>query len=1505
MNANVIPQALHQALWLTVGTVERTAQGHTQLNLRCPGSAHSIGLFAHDLVITGVKIDGEDVEFEQRLSVYKHPDPTEGKQLTAQGAADLAEHSFYEYQRLVQKEAEPELIIQLPNRGDETDGAEAKAPEFESEDAKVQRDIDLVVTVAFAIEQPNCGLHFHGLYACTDNQLRRSRAWFPCVDVPLAACPFELHFTVPASHMAVSCGQLLKQAWSDNGKSRSFHYKLSIATPPQDIALAVGPFTAWQVALPTKAIHVKAADNNASVAAAAAAGSAAAGGSGHLGAPPTPLQTPPYSALRTPRTPVLLDAFGRGDSTITHFAPPETKLAADHTLKTLGLAFNMYETFLGCKFPYKALQTVVLPEGMAAEGMHSAAGLQILAGEMMVHERTVEQGIESRLAIAYAVAQQWFGVLMRPRTPADAWLVEGLAGYLHDLFLRRFLGKNELRYRRHKQRQAIYMADDGQAPPLYCKASPALQWGSMYGTEHLDPSGLRKWKATAVMWMLSAKVSEDIFKKQLERLAGAVANHLQQLQQGLGMNAGVDSEHDPRLLSSREFLRELGKGAGARKELSALSLRWINLRGLPHITAAFTYNKKRNSIELAVRQQGSEAAKRSTEQAAEQAAKEGSAVGLLRVLLKEHDHDNVQMVQLAAKPLLLQDLKVNTKPGARRGKKAGKKKKDEAAEAEDLDDDEQTQHEQEIEDAAAADRPPVQWVEMDPQMETLASTCLLQPDWMWAGQLERSKDTAAQSVAVAGLAALRPTTHTAVSALEHCLQNDQVYPRIRCEAAMALGTTASSDTEFAGLHALLKIFRARCHSSSASEQAHQIEQAQAGSNIGEFLVNETLPLAIACVRDEKGFSTPEAVEVLVDVLKHTDNRGSFYDNSSMLAAALEALGHLRLPDIKGLQPVVKQLDRFLAREKVLPSYHAVVAQAALRAFVELALSMRPAATSLISRVSGVCVEHSQAQWHPDLRRTAYDCLMRMAAAVAGLNATINLALDAIKLETSPLVRLGIMEDLQPITLQALRSPSLASPADPHSPPFQTQQHAQHAQHGTVPSTAERQDMAAGQVEQDTLLRLHSVFSQQHSVKLRHLAFMLLSRLGGLPPTLYRPLEEPEVVGPQEPASSLQTHAIGGGPAVSAKSGGRQGALSGPHGAVSGPHRMLSAEPSMRDLEEVTGKEIQSPFRVEATIEPRAPSSYPAEPHRPPGTAHPAAQPQQEGAPQRTQGQPAGPSRKRIKSASPAPALAASQEPGGPSGPAPVTAEELEAIMKGGGADQQPRPRRKKQKTDSAAAPSSQERSMSPAPINAAATAHHQQQQQQMRDQLTGPRHFAAPPNRDSSSAALARPHVQAGRGKQLEPEQQLDANRARVNTGTTGQQSARGESAASAAAASHQTGGTFVMPPPRVSGAAPAGQARLQQPQAAGQFGAARPAESYGGSVASDSAWGTEEERLERKRLKQEEKQRLKEMETSEEKAARRQAKRDKKARKSGRADTYSMADSAGGRTMDVSDITS
>ena len=80
----------------------------------------------------------------------------------------------------------------------------------------------------------------------------------------------------------------------------------------------------------------------------------------------------------------------------------------------------------------------------------------------------------------------------------------------------------------------------------------------------------------------------------------------------------------------------------------------------------------------------------------------------------------------------------------------------------------------------------MQWVEIDPQMETLAQVQLLQPDWMWAAQLEQSKDTAIQSAAVAGLAALRSTTHIVVSALSRCLQDAQVYPRCHLSSLLLL-----------------------------------------------------------------------------------------------------------------------------------------------------------------------------------------------------------------------------------------------------------------------------------------------------------------------------------------------------------------------------------------------------------------------------------------------------------------------------------------------------------------------------------------------------------------------------------------------------------------------------------------------------------------------------------------------------------------------------------------------
>lgn len=47
-----------------------------------------------------------------------------------------------------------------------------------------------------------------------------------------------------------------------------------------------------------------------------------------------------------------------------------------------------------------------------------------------------------------------------------------------------------------------------------------------------------------------------------------------------------------RLLGTRDFLKEVGRQGGFRKDITAFHLRWIIGRGCPHVTAAFTFHKQ-------------------------------------------------------------------------------------------------------------------------------------------------------------------------------------------------------------------------------------------------------------------------------------------------------------------------------------------------------------------------------------------------------------------------------------------------------------------------------------------------------------------------------------------------------------------------------------------------------------------------------------------------------------------------------------------------------------------------------------------------------------------------------------------------------------------------------------------------------------------------------------------------------------------------------------------------
>lgn len=92
-------------------------------------------------------------------------------------------------------------------------------------------------------------------------------------------------------------------------------------------------------------------------------------------------------------------------------------------------------------------------------------------------------GLRRRMQIVSGLSRVWFGAVVMPRTAADRWLMEGLAGWLESKIVGPFIGSNELRYRREQERRMVCAADDGVLPPL----CPRTGTPGLLGTEvHLQ-----------------------------------------------------------------------------------------------------------------------------------------------------------------------------------------------------------------------------------------------------------------------------------------------------------------------------------------------------------------------------------------------------------------------------------------------------------------------------------------------------------------------------------------------------------------------------------------------------------------------------------------------------------------------------------------------------------------------------------------------------------------------------------------------------------------------------------------------------------------------------------------------------------------------------------------------------------------------------------------------------------------------------------------------------------
>lgn len=95
----------------------------------------------------------------------------------------------------------------------------------------------------FFISSSDLYRYFHYSFSCICSNLTvLARFWFPCVDSYSELCTWKLEFTVDASMVAVSCGDLVETVYTHDMRKKAFHYVLTIPTAAPNISLAVGPF---------------------------------------------------------------------------------------------------------------------------------------------------------------------------------------------------------------------------------------------------------------------------------------------------------------------------------------------------------------------------------------------------------------------------------------------------------------------------------------------------------------------------------------------------------------------------------------------------------------------------------------------------------------------------------------------------------------------------------------------------------------------------------------------------------------------------------------------------------------------------------------------------------------------------------------------------------------------------------------------------------------------------------------------------------------------------------------------------------------------------------------------------------------------------------------------------------------------------------------------------------------------------------------------------------------
>ncbi|KAE8599565.1 hypothetical protein XENTR_v10017233 [Xenopus tropicalis] len=407
----------------------------------------------------------------------------------------------------------------------------------------------LKVYIEFSLDQPKGGLHFvvpnvegsmaeRGAHLFSYGYQNSSRFWFPCVDSYSELCTWKLEFTVDASMVAVSNGDLVEVEYTHDMRKKTFRYTLTIPTAAPNISLAVGPFE------------------------------------------------------------VLVDPYMHE---VTHFCLPQLLPLLKHTTAYLHEVFEFYEEILTCRYPYSCFKTVFVDEAyieVASYASMSIFSTNLLHSSMIIDQtpvtrRYLAHSLAQQFFGCFISRMSWsdewvlkgisgyiYGLWMKKTFGVNQyrhWIkdeLDTIVAYelktggvlLHPIFSS---GKE-------KDNPASYLH-------FSIKHPHTLSW---------EYYNMFQCKAHLVMRLIENRISMEFMLQVFNKLLSLASTASSQKFQS--------HMWSQMLVSTSGFLKSISNVSG--KDIQPLIKQWVDQSGVVKFYGSFAFNRKRNVLELEIKQ---------------------------------------------------------------------------------------------------------------------------------------------------------------------------------------------------------------------------------------------------------------------------------------------------------------------------------------------------------------------------------------------------------------------------------------------------------------------------------------------------------------------------------------------------------------------------------------------------------------------------------------------------------------------------------------------------------------------------------------------------------------------------------------------------------------------------------------------------------------------------------------------------------------------------------------